>query len=567
MKRINLLIFFIYSVFFFIKELKDFFTQIKEKFDNYFYININILRNKNIKKFLKGNKKLFEKNFQNSEKSKKYILVETIISHPAYIANQLIIAKYIEKILQINLKSLVLKDNFLQKKMRDSYLIQTTTKIKNQNIFKRYFRFLKNLKKLNNITLKEFKEITSGKVKIGEIVYDHYIRFTGDLDVYMLNFKLIYFYFIALEYDFFIKNIIKDENCEGIVLCETQFIPSAIFFQNMLENNKKVYARYGGPKKIGVRIYDRFEEIYNWKQKFKKQDLEKIKQTNRVKAENDGYQIIFDRITGNQKNQDLNDTAIAYSKKQDFSKSELCELFNWDPQKPIIGIYDHSYTDGLFICGRSIFETNYAWIKFTLEFIKNCKEVNWIVKPHPIKSYETHPANMGTIKVFNKIINSDNNNIKIFPEYISAFSLFKILSTVITGNGSVGLEYTTNGIPAVLANHSHYSGLGFTIEPKNINEYKDILSNINKLKKLDNDQILNSRIFVSVELNKSLSDLSLLPKFIPNSQIFFKENYDNFWKKMSEQVKMYNLEKDDLFKEFKKQLMEKKTHTINFNYQ
>ena len=98
----------------------------------------------------------------------------------------------------------------------------------------------------------------------------------------------------------------------------------------------------------------------------------------------------------------MNDTKIAFKKGIKFTKKELCEKYNWDLKKPIVGIFDHSYTDGLFISGRSIFQTNYEWINYTFNKIKKINNVNWLIKSHPIKLSETHKPLTSTEIEFNK---------------------------------------------------------------------------------------------------------------------------------------------------------------------
>ena len=568
MQKVKLFkIFFIYSTFFFAKVTKEFFITNYNYILYFFYCNINFFRNKNYKKFLKLNSKLFKLLSYKKKNNDHFIFVETFISHPAYLANQLIIAKYLEKILNIKVKLLNKNNNFLINSLKNSYNINSSISFNKKNFIKRYFKFLNTLSVLIKINdLKEIKKLKSNKVKIGEITYDHYVRFTGDLHINKLNFKFAYFYFESLEYDLLIKNIFKNEKCKGIVLSETQFIPSAIVFQNALEANLNVYARYGGPNNIGIRIYNNSDQIYLWKQKFNEDDFFKIKSNFKEVSESDGIKIINNRINGIKNEQDLNDTQLAFEKKKDFDKKELCKTLNWDEKIPIIGIFDHSYTDGLFICGRSIFETNYLWITSTLKMIQKYKDVNWLIKPHPVKDYETHKAISSTQIEFAKLIPSDCNNVKLFPDNLSYSCLFNTLSSIITGNGTVGIEFATYGIPCILANNAHYSGFGFTHEPKNFDEYKALLKNAHNLKRLNKDQILNARIFVSIELNQSLANISLLPKFITDSKIYFKKNYDNFWNEMSSKLIKFDINQDDFYLELKNQIDKKKSHTMKFKY-
>lgn len=556
-------IFFLSLIYFFYKELNNFINDTKNIVKLYFFVKSK--KNLSFKRFIKSNTKVF-KNFK-SNKKKNLILVDAIMAHPGYICTQLIISKFLQKITGGELVILNRKNNALIRSVGTSYNIQNFLHLEKDSFMTRLINFIKLLSSLINISkLDTVKKIRLNNVKIGEIAYDHYVRYTGDVYIKTINFKFIYFFFEAIEYNKIISNIFNKSNYKGIVLSETQFIPSAIVFQNALSKKIKVYARYGGPKKIGIRVYDNLKQIYTWKQKFDLKDFNNIKKNLKQKSSKDGYRIIRNRINGINNDQDLNDTKIAFKKGIKFTKKELCKKYNWDLKKPIVGIFDHSYTDGLFISGRSIFQTNYEWIDYTFNRIKKIDNVNWLIKSHPIKLSETHKPLTSTEIEFNKIIGSNFNNIKLFSDNLSYSDLFDILSAIITGNGTVGIEFATFGVPCILANHSHYDHLGFTHKPKSKKKYDHLLNNIKNIKKLNNEQKINSRIYTSLELNLSLHNLSLLPKFQTNSEIYYKKNYTIFWKNLERKLKFFNLKQDEFYKGLNYQIKNNKTHTIKKNY-
>jgi len=137
---------------------------------------------------------------------------------------------------------------------------------------------------------------------------------------------------------------------------------------------------------------------------------------------------------------------------------------------------------------------------------------------------------------------------------------------IVTGNGTVGIEFATFGVPCIIANNSHYDHLGFTNKPKNKIQYNKLLNNVSKISKLNQQQQINSRIYTSLELNLSLHDLSLLPKFQTNSEIYYKKNYLNFWKNLNKKIKYFNFKNDEFYKGLKDQIKNYQTHTIKKNF-
>ena len=217
-KRIK--IFFFSLVYFFYKELNYFITDTKNILKLYIFVHSK--KNLSFRRFIKSNTKVF-KNF-NSSKKKKYFLVDTIMAHPGYICTQLIISKFIQKITDVELVILNRKNNALIKSVGISYNIQNFLHFKKGPFIIRFFNFIKILYSLISIgKLDKVKKIKLNNVKIGEIAYDHYVRYSGDVYIKTINFKYIYFFFEATEYNKIINNIFDKNNYEGIVLSETQF--------------------------------------------------------------------------------------------------------------------------------------------------------------------------------------------------------------------------------------------------------------------------------------------------------------------------------------------------------
>ena len=65
------------------------------------------------------------------------------------------------------------------------------------------------------------------------------------------------------------------------------------------------------------------------------------------------------------------------------------------------------------------------------------------------------------------------------PKKINTNDLLKMSDIVLTGRGTVGIEAACLGKKPILAGRSFYSSLGFTFNPKNLNEYKKLILNKN----------------------------------------------------------------------------------------
>ena len=94
------------------------------------------------------------------------------------------------------------------------------------------------------------------------------------------------------------------------------------------------------------------------------------------------------------------------------------------------------------------------------------------------------------------------------------------------------------------------SGRGFTVDPESKKEYFDLLYKIEKIGKLNKDQIDKAKIFVYIysELTRTIN-VNLIPSEIANELNSDVEpiNDKSFWPKMIELVDS-NKEEEDLLK-------------------
>jgi len=65
---------------------------------------------------------------------------------------------------------------------------------------------------------------------------------------------------------------------------------------------------------------------------------------------------------------------------------------------------------------------------------------------------------------------------------------------VVTCGGTIGIEASSCGVPVVLAARPPYAGKGFTMEPRTIQEYEELLATrIGQLQRLSAEQVLRAK--------------------------------------------------------------------------
>ena len=140
----------------------------------------------------------------------------------------------------------------------------------------------------------------------------------------------------------------------------------------------------------------------------------------------------------------------------------------------------HELTDGNFNNKWNLFLDDKDWFVETLKKIKKIKNVNWIIKSHP--SEEIYNSKINTKTIFNEMIQSNEENIKLFPDNYDVKNFYKFISVAITSHGTPGYQYPVLGIPTIVCGDTSYYGLDFNLEPKTKIKYFNICLNTIKVK-------------------------------------------------------------------------------------
>jgi len=479
----------------------------------------------------------------------------------------MIIGKYLEKILGNKVVGMQEQSSIFLNKLFKSYGYNEIHIFKKNNILKKLKLFVRAKKILRNLeNFDNFINYEVDKVRIGKIVYEHYIRFTGHPSLNKFNFKINYFLYKALEYHEYSKEFFEKNKIKYVLISEKQFMPSSIIFQNALINKAKIFARVAGPNNVGLRLYNDESEFYKSRYHFSNAILNDIYENHLNKVIIYADKILENRFSNskNKEIQDVKNADIAFKKKKEFTKKSLCQRLGWDEKKPIVIIFDQHYLDGIYDSERLYFKDTLDWIESTFKEIKKIKNVNWLIKDHPLDPKEHHHAKTTTEKEFKKII-GEIENVKLFPNDYSAGLLPQIASAILTSFGTVGIEYPCFGIPCILSNNSHYSGNGFTIEPKTKEEYFKYLNNIGNLKKLNSEEIGKAKTFLFLEIIFGRVPIPLIPNYDITHNFFLEKNSKKFWGKCAELASNYDLKNDNFMNNLKKQIESNSKHLLNNN--
>ena len=566
-------------IYFLYWEIKTFFRYFKYLFNLFKYINILkylIYRKKDYRILRSGaQKQALEKNyyfwnkFIKKNKLQDEILVTSLVGVKIYSINSCIIGLNISKFFNKNPVGLIKQYDFRTEIFLRSFGINKVHYIPNGNFFSRFKYFFKSINLIGKIKkTDDLLNLKYENIDIGKIVYDHYIRFTGIASIDLITPKILYFLSKALLVQNFSKQLFKSNSFKEVVQSEHQFIPSAVVFQNALVNNCDVFTSIAQGNKMSVMIYRGIKIKYKDRHCFSKDLFNLIYKNYRKKILDETEEILRERFHGNIRysvihhiEEDMENKLTAQSNLiNNYSKNELCRKFNWDINKPIVIIFATDLTDGVFKVDWKIFKDFLTGLQETLNIIKEIKNINWLIKPHPndVKNNVITSTEKEVLRL-SKIF----KNIELFPKNFGNNPLSKIISAAVTMGGSVGYEFPSQGIPSIICSGTFYAGHGFNHEASTVDEYKKMLKNADKLTPLSVEQIAKAKtiIYIYSILTRVYSPL------IPVKEVKDKAYKDiNFWKNLEKLIENYKFETDDFYKNFKIQLEKSDRHTINYNF-
>ena len=231
-----------------------------------------------------------------------------------------------------------------------------------------------------------------------------------------------------------------------------------------------------------------------------------------------GSEYIQKRLNGQAK--DLG-AELAFSKKtQRIDKEKLYSLYNWDSQKPIVGVFSSVWFDNPHTFGMKQFRDFNDWLMFTYNAASQNKKINWIFKPHPAEEW------YGGAKMRDLFPESLPNHIKIAEREWNGEDFRKLLDAAVTLHGTTGIEMTSNGKPVLVATKGWYGELGFVVLKDTKESYKAALKSFWWLAEDKNKNQELSNIFAGYYFCVPKEENSI---FLPND---------------SDQTKLYKIHAD-----------------------
>ncbi len=532
----------------------------------YFRYKKNLLIKKDVNKILfqRLKENLKKKKITSKKKCSGNLLIASFVHQLGYTYTEGLIANYLAEIKNLNIIGLMDDNDEQTKEFFNCFNSKKNIFLSKQNIVEK-IRYLlianKILTKYKNVD--EFLKFKPSGILIGEAVYDHFIRNDNNPSTNRLCYKFLFFLAEALYVNDFCRIFFKKNKINYMVMAEKQFIPSIIVFQNALKAKIKVITRVGGPKEFGIATYKSLNEKHRQHKKLDKKFVQFFFSKNKLKYSDIGFNRIKNILNQKLRNPDPN--IRKQIKRNKNAKNKINQFYkdlNLDPLKKTCFVFSHNLLDGN-LNGKEIhiFKDYLCWLRETLNYINNLdNSVNWIIKEHP--SDYGYSKIKTTAKIeFDRIIGSNNKNIKFFPKEYNSSIIKDLADCVVSLSGTCGTEYTCFGIPSINSGGIFYSENGFTNDFRNKKQYFNSLRNIEKIikKKLNKDQIYKARVHYYLSHILTKYDHPLLYNFDISRNL----NEEKFFNTIIKLIYKYSKKNDQFKKYFAYQLNNNNKHLVN----
>ena len=369
------------------------------------------------------------------------------------------------------------------------------------NLFKNYIiylipSFFITLKVIIKIFFNGYKwfieDFEVDKIKVGDLIYDTYTRY--NLNFVRRNYLSWFFFktvFLSIVKILFFINIVKKYNFKVCVIGQhSYFNSSTILFRicSVIKKNTNFFIA-SGPEFIHYKFPK--NNLFTLPFSIRPEYLKKVDFKSKKIIKD--YKIHLARKNKGKIIQN-HDNMNANYKKRMFSKMQVLKKIHVkknERYKSIALYAAHVFADGPHGSGKLLFDDYYDQLLFTIDKMKQNKDVLYILKSHPSSFLLNEEGFLENFYKENHI--SKYKNIKLCPKDIKTNAILSIVDTVITCSGTAGLELAAlYGKRPLLAGGSHYSHLGFTLDCKTRSEYYRYLANPKLLPKLSNLDKINA---------------------------------------------------------------------------
>jgi hypothetical protein len=502
-----------------------------------------ISKKKIVYEYKKINKKIFKKNYLNSNSQ---ILVEFNAFHSdhiilSYLANVLA-NKFKSKIISFHNYGLIISDINYNIIKSLKWSISKFIKYKNFGIYDSFgvadvFRpkiSIEQEKKALIIFNKEIAKIKSkksiynirfNKILFGDLIYDTYLKkyYYPTIDINNKKFKNFLLDFLKLI--IFWDEYLSKNKVKAVLGVHAQYSYGIIHRLAIFKNIICLLHAEGRVYKLTKKSMFQHSEY-----KYYKITFNKFPKKLKKKALKLGEKLIDNRLGG----------AIgiksgqAYISKSSFSKTKNIKQKKILKQNNRLNILvaTQDFFDSVNGYGKTFFSDSYEWLEFCGKLSERTN-YNWYIKDHPTYSGKYKKYQPFTSSITKQICKKYKNLIMIPPNTSHKQLIDNGIDFVFTMYGSIQFEYPYFNIPVLTASRNTPTiNYNFCIHSKGLNDYKKKIFRLNQInKKINKAQIKEFYFMNFIYHNQDIIYplYSKYNKIYKKFDLYWSEKFYEFW--------------------------------------
>lgn len=171
-------------------------------------------------------------------------------------------------------------------------------------------------------------------------------------------------------------------------------------------------------------------------------------------------------------------------KQRVIERKDIISRLGLNPEKKNVVIMCNCYSDISFGGFKNfIFDDYYKAAEYTIRYVSELNNVNWIVKAHPHHKIMYNEPNL----TYDLYQTYKSDSLFYFPDDWAGCDFSNCVDVIITTIGSGTLEYGFRNIPSVMMAETEYVKLADFIVAKSIEDYNRILENIQNIEGYSKD--------------------------------------------------------------------------------
>lgn len=210
------------------------------------------------------------------------------------------------------------------------------------------------------------------------------------------------------------------------------------------------------------------EDLFSFYDRPTRQEIDALPPERAMAMSDIGKSYLQCRYAG--KADDLASVYAYQRNNKNVTREDICELFNWDPQKPIVAFYTSNWFDWPHQLGMTQFTDFLDWVMATLEAARENSDVNWLFKPHPCEDWFGGVALADMLPALD-----DSKHIRLTDKSWNNAAVMNSVDALITYHGTAGIEFAAMGKPVLVPDKGKYDDCGFVRLARSREDYIRLL--------------------------------------------------------------------------------------------